>query len=118
MEVVVAVIIVGMTAIATLSTFATEFRTAFTSRSGLEAASLARDRLTILELVPATDLATLPDSSKKGQFSPPFEAYEWTGTVTPVLDEADLFDATVHVTWTGGDYSVSTRLYRPASVTP
>ncbi|HWL39487.1 MAG TPA: type II secretion system protein [Gemmatimonadaceae bacterium] len=116
MEVIVAVIIVGMTAIATLSTFGTEFRTAATSRTALEAVSLARNRLAILELTPAEELQLLPDSSKRGQFEPPFESYEWTATVSPVLNEADLFDATVRVTSTGGEYSVGTRLYRPVMV--
>ena len=39
----VAVIIVGMTSVATLSAFATELRTAETSRTALEAASLAEN---------------------------------------------------------------------------
>jgi prepilin-type N-terminal cleavage/methylation domain-containing protein len=116
MEVVVAVIIVGMTSVATLSAFATELRTAETSRSALEAASLADSRIAMLELVPAEDLLKLPDSSKSGQFEPPFEHYEWTGTVTPVLNEADLFDATVRVTWTNGSYTIGTRMYRPVAL--
>lgn len=116
MEVVVAVIIVGMTAIATLSTFAADFRTAVISRSALEAASLARDRVTALELIPAEDLVALPDSSRKGQFKPPFDKFDWTATASSVLNETDLFDATVRVTWEGGDYSVATRLYRPVSL--
>lgn len=113
MEVVVAVIIVGMTAVATLSAFATELRTANTSRSALEAAALAEYRIAMLEVTPAEDLLTLPDSSKSGRFEPPFEDYEWAGTVTPVHNEADLFDATVRVKWTNGSYVIGTRMYRP-----
>jgi hypothetical protein len=113
MEVVVAVIIVGMTAVATLSAFATELRTADTSRFALEGASLAESRIAMLELVPAEDLLTLPDSSKRGHFDPPFENYAWTGAVTPVLNEVDLFDATVRVTWANGSYTLGTRMYRP-----
>lgn len=115
MEVVVAVIIVGMTSVATLSAFATELRTAETSRSALEAASLAEGRIAILELIPAEDLLTLPDSSKGGKFEPPFEYYEWTATVTPVVNEADLFDATVRVTGANGIYAIGTRMYRPVA---
>ena len=113
MEVVVAVIIVGMTSVATLSAFATELRTAETSRSALEAASLGDSRLAQLELLPAEDLLTLPDSSKRGRFEPPFESYAWDGSVTKVVNEADLYDATVHVTWPNGSYAISTRMYRP-----
>src|SRR5260370_28884067 len=106
MEVVVAVIIVGMTSVATLSAFATELRTAETSRSALEAASLADIRIAMLELVPAEDLLTLADTSKSGKFEPPFEHYEWTATVTPVVNEADLFDATGQVTGANGTYAI------------
>jgi len=113
MEVVVAVIIVGMTSVATLSAFATELRTAETSRLALEAASLAESRLAILEVTPAEDLRILPDSSKKGHFEPPFEQYEWTATVARVVNESDLFEAMVRVTWPNGNYSIATRMYRP-----
>src|ERR1700716_738474 len=58
MEVVVAIIIVGMTSVATLSAFATELRTAETSRWALEAASLGETRIALLELTPAEDLLT------------------------------------------------------------
>src|SRR4051812_1901788 len=114
MEVVVALVIVGMTSIATLSAFATELRTADTSRVALEAASLGEGRLAMLELVPAQDLIALPDSSKAGKFDPPFEQYAWTGVVAPVTNEPDLFDATVRVTWPNGTYTIATRMYRPA----
>lgn len=116
MEVVVAIIIVGMTAVATLSAFATELRTADISRSALEAASLAESRLALLEVTPAEEILTLPDTSKSGQFEPPFEHYKWTATVNRVVNEADLFDATVRVTWSNGAYAIGTRMYRP--VTP
>jgi len=115
MEVVVAVIIVGMTSVATLSAFAAELRTAETSRSALEAASLAENRIAMLELIPAEDLLTLPDSSKSGKFEAPFEHYEWTATVTPVVNEADLFNATVRVTGANGTYAIGTRMYRPVA---
>lgn len=115
MEVIVALIIIGMTSVATLSAFATELRTAETSRYALEAASLAESRIAMLELVPAENLVALPDSSKGGKFEPPFENYEWTGTVTPVINESDLFDATVHVTGPNGNYTIATRMYRPVA---
>jgi prepilin-type N-terminal cleavage/methylation domain-containing protein len=115
MEVVVAVIIVGMTSVATLSAFAAELRTAETSRSALEAASLAESRIAMLELIPPEDLLALPDSSKGGKFEPPFERYEWTATVTPVVNEADLFNATVRVTGANGTYALGTRIYRPVA---
>jgi prepilin-type N-terminal cleavage/methylation domain-containing protein len=115
MEVVVAVIIVGMTSVATLSAFAAELRTAEASRSALEAASLAENRIAIAEVIPAEDLLSLPDSSKSGQFEPPFEGYGWTTMVKPVVNEKDLFDVTVNVTGTNGNYAIGTRVYRPVA---
>ena len=115
MEVIVAVIIVGMTSVATLSAFATELRTAETSRIALEAASLADNRLAILEVTPAEDIVTLPDSAKAGQFEPPFDHYAWTATVTRIVNETDLFEAKVRVTWTDGSYAIGTRMYRPVA---
>jgi len=116
MEVIVAVIIVGMTSVATLSAFATELRTAEKSRYALEAASLAQNRIAMLELVPPEDVIALPDSSQAGHFDPPFEHYAWTGALTPVINESDLFDATVQVTWDNGSYTLATRMYRPAAL--
>src|SRR4051812_29618961 len=87
MEVVVAVIIVGMTAIATLSTFATELRTAERSRSALEAAALAQQRLANLQVMPPEDLVALADTSKSGVFEPPFETYSWKASVTRIPSE-------------------------------
>jgi prepilin-type N-terminal cleavage/methylation domain-containing protein len=115
MEVVVAVIIVGMTSVATLSAFAAELRTAETSRSALEAASLAENRIAIAEVLPAEDLLSLPDSSKSGRFEPPFEHYAWTTTVKPVVNEKDLFGVTVNVTGINGNYAIGTRIYRPVA---
>jgi hypothetical protein len=69
----------------------------------------------MLELVPAEDLLTLPDTSKSGHFEPPFENYEWAARVTKLVNEADLFDATVRVTWASGSYTIGTRMYRPVS---
>ena len=115
MEVVVAVIIVGMTSVATLSAFAAELRTAETSRSALEAASLAENRLAIAEVIPSEDLLSLPDTSKSGVFEPPFEHYAWATAVKPVVNEKDLFDVTVTITGTNGSYRIGTRIYRPVA---
>ena len=115
MEVVVAIIIVGMTSVATLSAFATELRTAETSRSALEAASLGDTRIALLELTTPEDLLTLPDTSKSGRFDPPFESYEWAASVKKVVNETDLYDAAVRVTWANGSYAIGTRMYRPVS---
>jgi prepilin-type N-terminal cleavage/methylation domain-containing protein len=113
MEVIVALIIVGMTAIATLSTFATELRTAGAAQYALEASALADNQLALLQLVPAEDLTNLPDSSKGGVFAEPYKQYSWTTKVTPVTGETDLFEGVVTVSWPSGRYELATRMYRP-----
>jgi prepilin-type N-terminal cleavage/methylation domain-containing protein len=113
LEVIVALVIVGMMAIATLSAFGAELRTADSARSALEAQSLAQSRLAMLRTIPADDLLVLPDSSKRGRFSPPFDTYEWSSAITRIVSEPDLFDATVRVQWPTGSYVIKTLLYRP-----
>jgi prepilin-type N-terminal cleavage/methylation domain-containing protein len=116
LEVVIALIIVGMAAVGTLSAFAAELRTAETSRSALEAAALAQGRIAMLEVMPAELLLALPDTSRSGHFELPFEQYHWVALVTQVVNEADLFEATVRVTWPDGNYAISTRMYRPVAL--
>ena len=113
LEVVVALMIVGMAAVATLSAFATELRTAEKSRGALEAASLAQGRIAMLELLPPELLTALPDSSSSGYFEPPFESYGWVASVAQVTNESYLFEASVTVGWPNGRYTIKTRMYRP-----
>jgi len=61
-EAVVAVTIVGMTAVAALEASASEMRTAERARRALEVEALATSRLDFMDLMTDRELQSLPDS--------------------------------------------------------
>jgi len=114
LEALVAVTIVGMTAVASLATFGRQLQAGARAEAALEAEALADEQLARLRLLPVVALQALPDSLRSGTFPPPFERYRWTSTIRARLHEADLHEATATVRWDGGEFAVSTRLYRPS----
>ena len=113
LEAAVALVIVGMVAVATLSTFAAQGRAAEQVRRGGEVVALARHRLAHVELLPAEELDVLPDSIARGHFDPPFERYEWKATSRRDRAEEALVEIHVEVTSAETSYDLRTRLYRP-----
>lgn len=113
LEAAVALMIVGMVTVATLSTFAAQTRAAEQARRGREVVALAKHRLAYVELLAAEDLDVLPDSLARGRFDPPFERYEWTATARRVTGEEGLVEIHVQVSSSEGSYDLRTRLYRP-----
>jgi prepilin-type N-terminal cleavage/methylation domain-containing protein len=69
-ESLIALTIVGLAAVSAVAAFGTELRTAERARRGLEAAALAEERLTMLELLPTHTLGRLPDSLSRGRLAP------------------------------------------------
>lgn len=114
LEALVAVTIVGMTAVASLAAFGSQLQAGARAETALEAEALAEELLARLRLLPVASLRVLPDSLRSGTFPPPFEGYRWTSTVGARLHEVDLHEATVIVRWEGGEFAVSTRLFRPS----
>lgn len=121
LEAMIAVTIVGLAAVAVLSSFGTTLRTATRAQRGLEAEALAGQRLAQVTLLERDELLHLPDSLSRGRFAAPFADYTFTTSATEVRGEAGLFDVSVAVAWPDGRYEIPTRLYRPprlASVQP
>ena len=112
LEAAVALVIVGMVAVAMLSAFASQARAAEQVRRGRELVALARHRLAHVELLAAEELDVLPDSLARGRFDPPFERYEWSATARSVPGEAELVDVHVEIRSADGAYDLRTRLYR------
>ena len=113
LEALVAVMIVGLTAVAALETVSAELRTASRAKHALHATALAEYRIETLRLLSPAELRSLPDSLERGDFAPPLERYRWTATTREVPGEPGLYDARVVVTWHGGSFPLSTKLYRP-----
>lgn len=108
-----ALVIVGMVAVATLSTFAAQARAAEQVRRGREVVALTRHRLAHVELLSAEELDVLPDSLARGRFDPPFDRYEWTATARRLRTDEELVEVHVQVTSAETEYDLRTRLYRP-----
>lgn len=112
LEAVVAVAIVGMTAVGALESVGSGMRTAEKSKRALEAEALASSRLEFMDLMSERELQSLPDSVAKGTFPKPLDEYTWTTTSSPLDEQAGVFDVRVTVTWPTGSYGVKTYIYR------
>jgi prepilin-type N-terminal cleavage/methylation domain-containing protein len=112
MEAVVAVAVVGMTAVSALEAVGTDMRTAARSKRAIEAEALATSRLQFMDLLTDRELQSLPDSVQSGKFAPPLNEYAWTTTSTPLTDQAGVYDVRVSVTWPNGSYVLKSYLYR------
>ena len=112
LEAVVAMAIVGVTAVAALGAAGAEIRAATHARHSLEAQALAVYRMSSIELLRAEDLTRLPDSLAKGVFDPPFDTYKWEAETEGALGEPGLSQVVVDVEWSSGSYTLRTLLYR------
>ena len=112
LEAVVALAIVGVTAVSALGAVAAESRAAEDARTVLEAEALAVQQLALIETLTGEGLQRLPDSLAHGTFDPPFERYRYTATSTPVLGEEGLTRVNISVEWANGEFPLGTVLYR------
>jgi len=116
LEAVVALAIIGLVAVALLSTTSSQLRTASKAGVLLTARSLAEDRIAAIRFLNHDDLSDLPDSLAAGRFPPPFEDFEWTATVEPMKDEYDLFGTEVVVSGHGETFPLRTLVHAPRPV--
>jgi prepilin-type N-terminal cleavage/methylation domain-containing protein len=111
-EAIAALAIIGAASIAGLESVGSELRTAERARTAVTVSTLAQDRLAAITLLPLVDLQPIADSISHGTFPSPFDGYEWTASVRPVLGERNLYDVTVEVFNRATRYDLATRLYR------
>ena len=112
LEAVVAVAIVGMTAVSALEAAGGDMRAAERSRRAIEAEALATSRLDFIDLLNDRELQALPDSVEKGKFDPPLDEYSWKTTSTPLADQAGVYTIHVTVEWPSGSYTLRSYAYR------
>jgi type II secretory pathway pseudopilin PulG len=112
LEAVVAIAIVGMTAVSALEAAGGDMRAAERSRRAIEAEALATSRLDFMDLLSDRELQALPDSVEKGKFDPPLDQYSWKTTSTPLSDQAGVYTIHVTVEWPGGSYMLRSYAYR------
>ena len=112
LEAVVAIAVVGMTAVSALESVGAGLRTAEKSRRAIEAEALASSRLEFLDLLSDRELQTLPDSVESGKFAAPLDEYSWKTSSTPYSDQAGVYDVRITVAWPTGAYTLKTYVYR------
>lgn len=115
-EAVVALAIIGIFAVALLTTVGAQVRAADRANVLLVARALAQDRMATLQFLGYEDLKAIPDSLDAGTFTMPFEDYSWTAQVNPVDDEYDLFTAEVTVTANGYSFPLRRMIHRARPV--
>lgn len=113
LEAVIALTIIGLFAVALLSTTGTQLQTAAKANALLVARSLAEDRIAALRLLDYDDLGDPPDSLLGGAFPEPFEEYTWVATVAEMEDEYDLFGVEVIVEGRGETLPLRTLIHEP-----
>lgn len=111
-EAVVALMIMGLVAVSTLSSVAAQLRAQERAQRSAEVEALAQDRLAVLQLLTAAELQSLPADMAQGQFPPPLQQYTWQAISRPVMGEEYLNDVAVAVNWSGGSYVVYSRIYK------
>jgi type II secretory pathway pseudopilin PulG len=111
-EAVVAIAVVGMTAVSALESVGSGLRTAEKSRRAIEAEALASSRMDFLDLMSDRELQSLPDSVESGKFAAPLDEYSWKTTSTPYAAQAGVYDVRIVVSWPTGSYTIKTYVYR------
>lgn len=116
LEAVVALAIIGVVAVALLSTTSAQLRTASKAGVLLTARSLAEDRIAAIRFLNYDDLTDLPDSIAEGRFPAPFDEFTWVANVEEMEDEYDLFGAEVVVEGRGESFPLRTLVHAPRPV--
>src|ERR1700754_778686 len=106
LEAVVAIAVVGMTAVSALESVGAGMRAAEKSRRAIEAEALATSRLEFMDFMSDKQLQSLPDSVQSGKWVAPLDEYSWKTTAAPLNDQAGVFDVRITVAWEGGSYTL------------
>jgi type II secretory pathway pseudopilin PulG len=112
LEATIAMVVIGLMAVAALGEFAAELRTGARSGDARVLHALAEDRLSALRVAPAEVLTHLPDSLSQGWFPPPFAEHRWIATVKPDRTLEGLYEVTVVIRAPSAQFAVSTRSFR------
>ncbi len=118
LEAAVSLTILSLAGLAALGAVQRDLDAAVRSRTALETAALAEDRLELVRLLGNADLESLPDSIARGRFEPPLEGYGWVVDVVSVGDAPGLYDVVVTILWADGRRPLRARLFRPFSAQP
>ena len=113
LEALVALVVVGLAATATLEAFGAGLRGEREGGRQLEAVALAEARLEALALVPRDSLRAWAEPRVE-HHPRPLDRYRSRATLRALPDAPALVEARVTIEWRGGGYSLATRFHRPA----
>jgi prepilin-type N-terminal cleavage/methylation domain-containing protein len=116
LEALVALMILATAVTAALAAFGAGLRTAAGVHAHAIGVRLAEARVSELALLP-TDSLTYYAEGREGRFGEPLGAFAWQARVTRVSETEGLLRTVVVVTWSGGDYRLSTEYFRRDLVT-
>jgi prepilin-type N-terminal cleavage/methylation domain-containing protein len=116
LEALVALVILAGAVTAALAAFGAGLRTAGSVHVHANAVRLAEARLGELALLP-TDSLTYYADDREGRFAAPLDNFGWRARVVRVTGTEGLLRAVVTVSWTGGEYRLTTEYFRRDLVT-
>jgi prepilin-type N-terminal cleavage/methylation domain-containing protein len=111
LEALVALVILGSAVSAALAAFGGGLRAAAAVHAHATGVRLAESRLNELALLPTDSLVYYADQ-REGRFPAPVDGFGWRARVTRVSGTEGLLRAVVVVTWTDGDYRLTTEYFR------
>lgn len=111
LEALVALMILATAVTAALGAFGGGLRAAGAVHAHANGTRLAEARLSELALVPSDSLVYYADE-REGRFGAPLEGYAWHARISRVAGTEGLLRAAVTVTWTGGEYRLTTEYFR------
>ena len=111
LEAIVALAIIGIVCVGVLGAYAAAIRADVAAADRLPLASLAVERLAVLDMT-AGSLGTLPDSTARGTFAPPYASITWDTETRRVGQTDGLYDVIVHVRDANDVFTLQTRRYR------
>jgi prepilin-type N-terminal cleavage/methylation domain-containing protein len=116
LEALVALMILGGAVTAALGAFGAGLRAAASVHAHASAVRLAETRLSELALLP-TDSLTYYADGREGRFAAPLDGFGWRARVSRVTGTEGLLRAAVIVSWSGGEYRLTTEYFRRDLVT-
>lgn len=113
LEVVTALAVIALVAISALALVGEQVHVATHAEKMVRAEALAEQRLAMLRMLRSYEIQSLPDTIAGGRFAPPNNDFIWRTTSVPVINDYDLNDVRIDISWDDGMYTLRTRLYKP-----
>jgi prepilin-type N-terminal cleavage/methylation domain-containing protein len=109
-EALIALVIIGLTVVATIEAFGAGLRAQREVDGHLDAVALAEARMDELALLSLDSMSRYAEP-REGVFAPPFGRYRWRAEAREVAGSPALRRVVVTVGWDAGSYTLATAFY-------